>query len=391
MESVAPLYLDHAAATPLSEKAREAMLPFLTEEFGNPSALYALGQQAAAAVDEARTKVAKVLGARPENIIFTSGGTEGDNLALYGLARANQDRGKHIVTLAIEHPAVLEPLRDLERNGFEITYVPVDAGGRVRAKDVIAALRPDTILVSIMYANNEIGTIEPIAEIGRELLKYRQKQKNSLPYLHTDACQAANYLDLSVEKLHVDALVLNGSKLYGPKGSGCLYVRSGVPVQPLMRGGGQEFGLRSGTENVSAIVGFAVALEEASELKNSEAKRLQALAKMFFKNVRAFFPEAVLNGPEIGEERLPNNVHITFPGFEAEQLLLYLSQAGVSCSAASACASQSQEVSHVLTAIGLSQNQANGSVRFSLGRSTTEQKLESAVAILKKVIQQLTI
>lgn len=379
------MYLDHAAATPLDPKVFDVMLPFFTTEFGNPSAIYGLGQNARHAVEESRKKTAIVLGANPENIIFTSGGTEGNNLAIQGTVRAHASVGKHIVALGIEHPSVLEPLKEYELQGFEVTYVPVNKEGIVSASDVMAAITPQTVLVTVMYANNEIGSVQPIAEIGRAIRKYHQKNNTTYPYFHTDACQAPNYLDLNVEKLHVDLMTLNGSKIYGPKGSGCLYVHRRVVLETLLWGGGQERGLRSGTENVSAIAGFAEALRLVQEKKSAETKRLQEISEYFFQELKKILPAIVLNGPQFGSERLPNNVHVTVPGMEAEQVLLYLDREGISCSAASACASSSGEVSHVLRSIGLSETQASHSIRFSLGQSTDMQDVEAVSKAVKKV------
>jgi cysteine desulfurase len=321
----------------------------------------------------------------PENIIFTSGGTEGNNLAIQGTVRAHASVGKHIVALGIEHPSVLEPLKEYELQGFEVTYVPVNKEGIVSASDVMAAITPQTVLVTVMYANNEIGSVQPIAEIGRAIRKYHQKNNTTYPYFHTDACQAPNYLDLNVEKLHVDLMTLNGSKIYGPKGSGCLYVHRRVVLETLLWGGGQERGLRSGTENVSAIAGFAEALRLVQEKKSAETKRLQEISEYFFQELKKILPAIVLNGPQFGSERLPNNVHVTVPGMEAEQVLLYLDREGISCSAASACASSSGEVSHVLRSIGLSETQASHSIRFSLGQSTDMQDVEAVSKAVKKV------
>ncbi len=383
------VYLDHAAATPLEPRVLKTMTPFFKESFGNPSAIYKLGISAKTAVETARKKVATILGTNPENIVFTSGGTEANNLAIRGTVRSQAAVGKHIVTLSIEHPSVLEPLREYYYEGFDITYVPVNEVGIVHPEAIITAITPATILVSVMYANNEIGSIQPIAEIGRAIQKYHQKNNTTFPYFHVDACQASNYLELNVEKLHVDMMTLNGSKVYGPKGSGCLYVRSGVILDALLAGGGQERNLRSGTENVPAIVGFAEALTLADSLRSKESGRVKMVTAYFWEELKKVLPSVLLNGPEIGDERLPNNLHILFPRLESDQLLLYLDQAGISCSAASACASQSREASHVLTAISMSDQAARQCIRFSLGRKTTKADIDYVVSAVAKIYRKI--
>lgn len=271
------VYLDHAATTPLEPRALEAMEPYFHEKYGNPSSFHTAGKLVKDEFDQARGRIAKLLGARPDEIIFTSGGTESDNLAILGLARANTEHGKHIITTPIEHHAVLHSMEQLEREGFEITYVKVDKTGFVDPQRVMEAIRPDTILVSIMYANNEIGTVEPIAEIGNMIEKYRRDNGVEFPLLHTDACQAAGALEINTQKIHVDLLTLNGSKIYGPKGVGLLFARRGIKLQQLMFGGGQESGLRPGTENVAGIMGLARALEIAIEERIKESDRLTVL------------------------------------------------------------------------------------------------------------------
>ncbi|MEK7102486.1 MAG: cysteine desulfurase family protein, partial [Patescibacteria group bacterium] len=270
------VYLDHAAATPMDPAVFEAMKPFLMGEYGNPGGLYVVARRAKEAVDHARERVARIFGTQPRNIIFTGSGTESDNLAIFGVARQYAERGKHIITMSIEHHAVLHSVEALTKEGYEVTQLPVDEDGRVTAEQVRAALREDTILVTVMYANNEIGTIEPIADIGRAIMHWKQKhgrKPTDPPFFHTDACQAAGYLELNVEKLHVDLMTINGSKIYGPKGTGVLYKRDTVRVKPLIYGGGQEMRFRGGTENVAGIVGLATALERAQFAKEKESKR----------------------------------------------------------------------------------------------------------------------
>ncbi len=383
------VYLDHAAATPTAPAVLSAMLPYFTEQFGNPSAIYKHAQAARQAVESSRQTIARILRANSENIIFTSGGTEANNLAIFGVAKASAKKGQHIISLAIEHESVLESLEALKQWGYEITYIPVDKSGLVDPAAVLKAIRSDTVLMSVMYANNEIGTIEPIAEIGRALLQYRAKNKTAWPYFHTDACQAAGFLSLDVEKLHVDLLTLNAAKMYGPKGSGLLYVRRGVPLQPIMHGGGQERRLRAGTENVPGIVGLAKALEISERAKPTVSDDLRELSHFFWTELSANIPDAVLHGPAIGPDRLPNNLNISVPGLESEMLLLYLDEFGISCSAGSACTDKSLSSSHVLTAIGIPQKQARAAVRFSLGSGTRKQDIQYTLEQLQRIVAHL--
>ncbi len=383
------VYLDHAATTYLRPEVLASMEPYFAKYFGNPSAIYEAGRIANGAVNDARRTIAGVLHALPENIIFTGGGTESDNLAIYGIARAHEKQGKHIISLPIEHHAVLHPLEDLERQGYEVTYVKTDKTGLVNVKDVIKAIRADTILITIMYANNEIGTIEPIAEIGRELLRYRKAHNTTYPFFHTDACQAAGYLDLDVEKLHVDLLTLNGSKLYGPKGVGLLYVRRGVQLKPLITGGAQERRLRAGTENVPSIVGLAEALELAQKEKEKESGRVAGLRDYLWKKLQEKIPNLHLNGPELNDQRLPNNLNVTFLDVEGEALLLYLDEHKIMCSTGSACTSTSLEPSHVLTSISLPYEYAHGSLRFTFGHCNTKADVDYVLKYLPKIVSQL--
>jgi cysteine desulfurase len=383
------VYLDHAATTLLDPEVFLAMKPYFAQNFGNPSSLYKLGVEAYKAIENSRKTIAHILHALPDTIIFTSGGTESANMAILGIARAHKKQGKHIITTAIEHHAVLNPIRELEKEGFKITYLPVDKNGLVKTADVVKAVTPDTILISIMYANNEIGTIEPIAEIGREILKYRKKNNTLFPYLHTDACQAAGYLDLDVEKLHVDLMTLNASKIYGPKGTGLLYVRRGVQIEPLLFGGSQEQYRRAGTENVPGIIGFARALELIIKNREKESKRIQKLTEYFWKSLRKILPLTKLNGSEIGEHRLSNNLNIYFPDFDGETLVLYLDAEGIACSTGSACTTTSTDSSHVLKAIGLSDKDAKSSLRFTLGKDTVKSDITNTIHALQKITDRL--
>lgn len=383
------VYLDHAATTYVDPAVFKAMKPYCEKYFGNPSAIYHIGREANGALNEARRMVSQLIHALPDNIIFTGGGTESDNLAIYGVARANEKIGKHIITTAIEHHAVLYPLEDLEKQGFEVTYLPVDEFGLVKAKDVIKAIRPDTVLVSIMYANNEMGAIEPIAEIGRELLKYRKEKNIIFPYFHTDACQAAGYLDMDVEKLHIDLMTVNGSKMYGPKGVGFLYIRRGVKIKPVILGGGQERKMRSGTENVAGIVGLAKALQLSQEKREKESRRVGDLNKYLWLKIQEKIPRVKLNGPEFGFGRLPNNLNVTFMDVEGEALLLYLDEYGVMCSTGSACTSTSLEPSHVLRALGLPYEYAHGSLRFTFGHCNSKADVDYLMKYLPSIVETL--
>ncbi len=385
------VYLDHAATTYVDPKVEKVMQPFFGKIFGNPSSLYELGRIANGELNGARRKVAEILRALPDNIIFTGSGTESDNMAILGVARAHADRGKHIITSKIEHHAVLHSLEQLVKEGFEVTYIDTDDKGFVSPKKVLAAIRPDTILVTIMYANNEIGTVEPIADIGREILKWRKANNTVYPFFHTDACQAAGALELEVEKLHVDLMTINGSKIYGPKGVGVLYKRRGVNIQPIIFGGGQEMKMRSGTENLGGIVGLVKALELAQANRLKENKRLIALRKYFFAQIEKKVEKIKLNGADLGDEsvRLPNNLNITFLDVEGEALLLYLDAFGIMCSTGSACTSTSLEPSHIITALGLPYEYAHGSLRFTLGHCNTKKDIDYVMKYLPSIVAQL--
>lgn len=381
------IYLDHAATTAMDPRVFEAMRPYFSVVAANPSSFHTPGLRAKEAVMDARSSIAKLLNARDEEIIFTSGGTESDNMAVVGIPRANADKGRHVITTSVEHPAVLEPLLRLQKKGeIELTVLAVDAFGMVDPAEVVKALRPDTVLVSVMFANNEIGTIEPIAEIGREILKWRKEHKTVLPYFHTDACQAAGACDLDVEKLHVDAMTVNGSKIYGPKGVGLLYLRRGVKLEPLVVGGGQERNLRSGTENVPGIVGLAAALSFAQSEKDAENARLTVLRDRLIDGFLAI-PKTRLNGHRTA--RLPNNVNVSFIDIEGEAAVLYLDAEGIFASTGSACASASLDPSHVILATGLSYEGAHGSMRFTLGKATTADDIERVIAVMPGIVEKL--
>ncbi len=376
------IYLDYAAATPVRKEVLIAMEPYFYPLYANPSSVHPAGKKAKDALEAARKNVATVLKAEDSSeIIFTASGTESINLALQGIVRAYQKKGNHIITTKIEHKAVLETCRFLEESGqCTVTYLDVDNYGRVNPRDVEKAITKKTILISVMYANNEIGTIQQISEIGEIAHK-----KNVL--FHTDACQVAGALDLSVKKLGVDLLTLNGSKMYGPKGTGMLYVRKGVNLAPLIFGGGQELGLRGGTENVPGIVGFSKALELAAREMTQESQRLTQLRDRFIEKVMNAIPRCKLNGHP--KQRLPNNVNISFGGIDAETLLKALGEQGIYVSAGSACTANSVTVSHVLEALHLSKAMAQGTIRFTFGKGTNEKDLSIVLKTLKETVEIL--
>lgn len=372
------IYLDYAAATPLDSDVLAAMQPFFAEQFYNPSATYLPAQHVRNSLENARQDVASCLGARTNEIIFTAGGSESDNLAIAGIMQ--QFPGKHVVVSAVEHDAVLEPAMQ-----FSSTLAPVDAEGRIDLRQLEESIKDDTVLVSVMYANNEVGTIQPLHKIATVLRTIRDERKrvgNALPlYFHTDACQAANYLDLHVARLGVDLMTLNGGKIYGPKQSGVLFVASHVRLQPIIRGGGQERNLRSGTENVSAHVGFATALLQVQMKRREESDRLSSIQKNAFETITDAVPWSVLNGSI--KHRLPNNIHITLPGTDNERVLLELEQQGILGAAGSACSASDDEPSHVLRAMGISDTNAQASLRFTMGRSTSEDDISKMIEALR--------
>ncbi len=376
------IYLDYAAATPVRKEVLMAMEPYFYPLFANPGSVHPAGKRAKEAVEAARKNVALVLGSQdPSEIIFTASGTESINLALQGVVRAYHQKGNHIITTKIEHKAVLETCRFLEESGqCKVTYLDVDNFGRVNPRDVEKAITKKTILISVMYANNEIGTIQQIVEIGKIA---RQKKV----FFHTDACQAAGALNLSVDQLNVDLLTLNGSKMYGPKGVGMLYVRKGVTLAPLIFGGGQEFDLRGGTENVPGIVGFSKALELAEKERSQESQRLTRLRDQFIEKVLGTIPRCKLNGHP--RQRLPNNVDLSFAGIDAETLLKALGEQGIYVSAGSACTANSITLSHVLEALHVSKAMARGTIRFTFGKGTNEKDLGIVLKILKETVEIL--
>lgn len=373
------IYLDHAATTALDRRVLEAMIPYFTTEYGNASSIYTLGRHAMQAIDGAREEVAEILHCRPTEIVFTGGGSESDNLALKGLAFAAQKKGKHIITTSIEHHAVLHTCQYLARFGFETTYLPVDRYGLVDPDDVARAITDQTMLVSVMYANNEVGTIEPIAEIGR-ICRARK-----VPF-HVDAVQAGGALPLDVAALNVDMMSLSAHKFYGPKGVGILYTRQGVRLLPQLQGGSQERGKRAGTENVAGIVGAATALRLAYEDLPEVRPRIQALRDRLIAGVLSI-PGSELSGHP--DQRLVNNASFVFEGIEGESILLSLDLLGIAASTGSACTSGSVEPSHVLQALGFPAEKAHGSLRLTLGKENTQEEVETLLAALPGILAKL--
>lgn len=384
--------MDYAAATPTDPKILGMMLPYWVDNFGNPSSIHREGMITSEAVSGARKKVADLLDARHEEVIFTGSGTESDNLAILGIANASIDFLKsinqtgHIITTKIEHHAVLKPVEFLESKGFEVTYVDVDKNGVVDPEEIKRALREDTVLVSVMYANNEIGTIQPIADIAKIIRKFRKEKKSRYPYLHTDACQVAGYLPLNTQKLGVDMMTLSGAKIYCSKGVGVLFLRAGTVIEPVVYGGEHEFGKRAGTENVPYIVGFAEALSLAEKNREKEVDRLIKLRDYFINSLLVRFPNCHINGDS--NIRLPNNINVSFPGIEGEHLVVELDAMGISTSTGSACTSEKTGLSHVLSALGLSEDIVSGAIRFSLGRFTTKKDIEYVLNILPEIIKR---
>jgi cysteine desulfurase len=379
MSEMKRIYMDHSATTPVAPEVLEAMLPYFSEKFGNASSLHSFGLEAKEALEESREKVAGLLGAKPEEIIFTAGGTESDNLALKGIARKNQKSGKHIITTRVEHPAILECCRKLEKEGFEVTYLPVTNEGLVEIATLESAIRSDTILISVMHANNEVGTIQPLEEIGR-----LAAEKDI--YLHTDAVQSVGKIPTDVNKLGVDLLSLSAHKLYGPKGVGALYIRNGTRLESIIQGGGHERGLRSGTENIAGIVGLARAGELASQEMASEARRLTDLRDKLARKVLDSVKEAWINGTM--KMRLPGNLNFGFKYVEGESLLLFLDSIGISVSTGSACSSHKLEPSHVLLSLGLKPEECHGSLRITLGRSNTLEEVDYVALGIARAVER---
>ncbi len=380
------IYMDHAATTPVRPEVLDAMLPYFAANFGNPSGIYTLAQESQKAIDGARETVAETLDARMSEVVFTSGGTESDNTAIRGAALALASTGRHIITTSIEHHAVLHTCHSLEQYGFDVTYLPVDAAGLIDPDDVGRAINDETTLVSVMYANNEIGVVEPISEIA-DVVKSEARRRGRTIVMHTDAVQAAGYLDLSAKSLGVDMLSLSAHKFQGPKGAGVLYIRRGTPFEAQQTGGGQERQRRSGTENVPSVVGMAKALRLAESERSDTVAHVKSLRDRIVEAMLERLDGVRLNGHPA--RRLPNNVNLSFDRVEGEPILLGLDLAGISASSGSACSSASLEPSHVLTALGLTAEQAQGSLRLTLGNDNTAEDVDYLLDVLPGLVQKL--
>jgi cysteine desulfurase len=373
------VYMDYAATTPVDPRVLEAMLPYFSKKFGNTMSIHSLGREAKKALEDSREAIASLMNADHEEIIFTSSATEANNLALKGIAFANRNKGKHIIVSKIEHHCILESARWLEKQSFEVTYLPVDKYGFVNPEDVEKNIRKDTVLVSIMHANNEIGTIEPIEEIGDICSKHGV-------YFHTDAAQSYGKIPIDVKSMNIDLLTASSHKMYGPKGAACLFIRKGVKIEPLLHGGGHEFGLRSSTVNVPAIVGFAEAARICKKVMKKEAERLTKFRDRLIKGCLKI-DYSHLNGHPT--KRLPNNANFWFENIEGDSLVAELDMRGIAASTGSACSTESLEPSHVLLAIGLKPREAQGSLRLSIGRWTTKKEINYVLKVLPKAIEKL--
>ena len=374
------IYLDNAATTQMRKEVLDEMLPYFVESYGNASSIYSLGRKNKAVLDEKRAQIANILGAKDREIFFTSGGSEADNWAIKGVMFANRAKGNHIITTKIEHHAILHTCEYLEKNGFEVTYLPVDENGLVSLKDLENAIRPTTVLITVMFANNEIGTIEPIKEIGEIARKHKI-------YFHTDAVQAVGHLPINVQDLNIDLLSFSGHKFNGPKGVGALYIRSGVKIDSLIHGGAQERGKRATTENIAGIVGMAKALELATKDMEKDNKRILELREYLINGIFERIPHVILNGDR--QKRLPSNVNFSIKYIEGESLLLMLDMMGICASSGSACTSGSLDPSHVLLAIGLPHETAHGSLRLSLGKDTKKEEIDKVLEVLPNIVKRL--
>ena len=374
------IYLDYAATTPTDPEVIAAMEPYFFDKFGNASSLHAYGQEAKKALEDSRQSLADFIGANPEEIVFTSGGTESDNSALFGVAYALEKKGNHIITSVIEHHAISEPAKFLEKKGFKVTYLRVDKDGLVSCDDLKKAITDKTILISVMHANNEIGTLQPITQLGK-------LAKDKGIYFHTDAVQTVGHIPINVDQLNIDLLSLSAHKFYGPKGVGALYIRKGTHLERFMRGGDQERGRRASTHNITGIVGLARAIEICQNKMESEIKFQSTLRDKLIKEIPLRIPEVRLNGHH--RQRLPNNVNFSIKYIEGESMLLSLDMLGIACSTGSACTSSSLEPSHVLLAIGLDHETAHGSLRITLGRFTRESDIDYLLEKLPSVVQKL--
>lgn len=388
------LYLDYAATTPVDPRAKRAMMPYFSQKFGNTMSLHSLGQEAKEALEDSRRIIADAIGARPKEIIFTSSATESNNLALKGIAFANQKKGRHMIISSIEHPCILESARWLENQGFKITRLPVDKYGIVNPESLRKSIKKDTVLVSVMHANNEIGTIEPIKEIGKicrqKGVYFERNEKQGSrrgPYFHTDAAQSFGKIPIDVNKMNIDLLTASSQKMYGPKGASALFIRKGIKIEPILHGGGHEAGLRSSTVNVPAIVGFATAAKICKKAMKKEAERQTLLRDKLIKGILSKIDDSFLNGHP--KKRLPNNANFWFSLVEGESLVFELDALGISASTGSACSSEKLEPSHVLLAIGLKPYEAHGSLRLTLGRWTKKEDIDYTLSVLPQIIKKL--
>ncbi len=372
------IYLDNAASTPVHQKVINEMMPYFKEQYGNPSSIHKFGRTANSAVQTARKRIADLIGAGNKEILLTSGGTESNNTALYGIAL--QSKGKHIITSAIEHDAILEPCKRLEKEGYLVSYLPVDKYGLVSVDDLRNQITQDTCLITIMFANNEVGTIQPIKEIAEIAHEHKI-------VFHTDAVQAVGKVPINVSELGIDLLSISSHKINGPKGVGALYIKKGVTISPLILGGGQENGLRSGTENVASIVGFGMACKLAKENMDQNMSHFKNLTSRLIRRVLSEIPETILNGHP--QKRIPNNTHFTFHGVNGEDLIIKLDENKIAASTGSACSVRIQKASHVLRAMGFSHEQITGSLRLTVGITNTEQEIDQTIETLKKVVQEL--
>lgn len=372
------IYLDNAASTVIHNEVFQEMIPFLKEQYGNPSSIHHSGRIASRAIQKARKQIANLISANPEEILFTSGGTESNNIALFGITHTN--KGKHIITSSIEHDAVLEPCKKLEKEGFDVTYLPVTRDGLINPEDVKKSITKNTCLVSIMFANNEVGTVQPIAEIAKLCSEKRI-------FFHTDAIQAIGKLEINVKELRLDMLSISSHKINGPKGVGALYIKSGTKIEPYIFGGGQENGLRSGTENVASVVGFGKACELAKENLGKNILHFKNLRDVLVSKIMKEIPYVSINGHP--EKRIPNNAHFTFLGVNGEDLIIKLDEEGIAASTGSACSVRTQKESHVLRAMGFLHEQIAGSLRLTVGSMNTISEIENTITVLKRVVKEL--
>jgi cysteine desulfurase len=395
MKMALKYYFDYAATTPLEPRVFRVMRPYFSQKFGNPGSIHDAGRKAKEAIEKASAKIASILHCRPQELIFTGSATEADNLAILGTAKANKAAGNKIIVSTVEHKAVLTPCSTLAKEGFQIIKLKVDKTGLVNPADIAQLLDSKTILVSVIYADNETGTVQPIREIAKVIKNFRNRSFSKpytlnpvpFPYFHTDASQAAQYCDINVEKLGVDLMTVSSHKLYGPKGIGGLYIRKGIKIKPIIFGGGQQNNMRSGTENVPSIVGFAEALALAEKNKNKECARVEKLRNELEQGIFKFIPKVVLNGHL--QKRLPNFLNVSILDIEGEAALLYLDQKGICASTGSACDSQSLEPSHVILALGRPYEYAHGSLRFTLGKYTTRESIQYLLKHLPPIVKKL--